>query len=68
MPDFKNISYEEEGHLVIVTIRRPERRNALDHATHLELNGEWTKYEQDDQAWVAILTGEATRPSAPGPT
>ncbi|MDQ2912417.1 MAG: enoyl-CoA hydratase-related protein [Chloroflexota bacterium] len=61
MPDFKNISYETDGHVVTVTIKRPERRNALDHATHLELNEAWTRYEQDDQAWCAILTGEGDK-------
>jgi enoyl-CoA hydratase/carnithine racemase len=61
MPDFKYISYEANDHLVTITIKRPEVRNALHHAAHLELNDAWTRYEADDQAWVAILTGDGDK-------
>ena len=61
MPDFKYISYETKDHVVTITIKRPEVRNALHHAAHLELNDAWTKYEADDQAWVAILTGDGDK-------
>lgn len=58
---FRFISYEQVGRLVVVTIRRPEVRNALHLAAHLELDEAWRRYEQDDNAWVAILTGEGDR-------
>jgi enoyl-CoA hydratase/carnithine racemase len=55
--DFKHITYEQDGRLVRVTINRPQVRNALNLEAHLELDRAWRRYEADDEAWVAILTG-----------
>ena len=35
MPDFRYVSYEIDGHVATVTIRRPEVMNALHHDAHL---------------------------------
>ena len=56
--DFEFISYAREGRVAVVTIRRPEARNALHLPAHLEMDCAWRRFEQDDDAWVAILTGE----------
>ena len=61
MSDFEFISYARDGRLVIVTIRRPEARNALHLAAHLEMDRAWRQFEDDDDAWVAILTGEGDK-------
>jgi enoyl-CoA hydratase/carnithine racemase len=55
---FQFISYAKEGRVVLVTIRRPEARNALHLPAHLEMDAAWRAFEEDDDAWVAILTGE----------
>ena len=55
---FSHISYEQNGRTVVVTIRRPHVRNALHMRAHLELDRAWRRFEEDDTAWVAILTGE----------
>lgn len=48
---------ERDGHLLIVTINRPEVRNALHRAATDELDQVWNTYEADPELRVAILTG-----------
>lgn len=57
MPEFKNLLYEKKGRLAYVTINRPERRNAIDGDTSQDLLDAFTDFKNDDDAWVAILTG-----------
>ena len=56
---FEFLSYEKEkdGRIAVLTIRRPEARNALHPAAHAEMDCAWRRFEADDDAWVAILTG-----------
>ncbi len=48
---------ERDGHLLMVTLNRPEVRNALHRAASDELDQIWTMYEADPDLWLAILTG-----------
>jgi enoyl-CoA hydratase/carnithine racemase len=57
VPDLKNIIYEKKGRLAYVTINRPERRNAIDGDTSQELYDAFTDFKEDDELWVAVLTG-----------
>jgi len=59
--EFEFITYASEGRVVTVTIRRPEARNALHLAAHLEMDRAWRRFEEDDEAWVAILTGDGDK-------
>jgi dehydration protein DpgD len=59
--EFRYISYEQQDRLVVITIRRPEVRNALHRDAHLELDAAWSRFESSDDAWVAILTGEGEK-------
>ena len=43
--------------VLVVTIDRPERRNAVDGPTATELFEAFTAFEEDDSLSVAILTG-----------
>jgi enoyl-CoA hydratase len=52
-----SVRYEPKGRTVVVTIDRPERRNAVDTATAAELAAAFRRFEADPQADVAILTG-----------
>ncbi len=52
------ISTEREGSLTIITISRPEARNALHRAAHEEMAAAFDDFTADDQQWVAIITGE----------
>ncbi|MGE0741038.1 MAG: crotonase/enoyl-CoA hydratase family protein [Hyphomonadaceae bacterium] len=48
---------DHDGPVTIVTINRPERRNAVDAATALALIDAFSAFDTDDAASVAILTG-----------
>lgn len=48
---------EREGPVTVVTIDRPERRNAVDSATAAGLREAFTAFDQDEGAAVAVLTG-----------
>jgi enoyl-CoA hydratase len=52
------IHYEADGeHAVLITIDRPEARNACDLDHFKALREAWERFAADDQAWVAIVTG-----------
>ena len=52
------IHYEQDSeHVVLITIDRPEARNAADMAHFKALREAWERFAADDQAWVAIITG-----------
>lgn len=52
------IRYEPRGdHLVVITIDRPERRNALDLHHFRDLAAAWRAFRDDDDQWVAVVTG-----------
>lgn len=51
------IRYETSARIAILTIDRPERRNAVDGPTAQALADAFRRFEADDSADVAILTG-----------
>lgn len=51
------VRYETEGPLAIITIDRPEVRNAVDRATAFELAEAFRCFEANEELSVAILTG-----------
>jgi enoyl-CoA hydratase len=46
-----------KDHVAVITIDRPEARNALDVDHFRDLAAAWRRFRDDDQAWVAIVTG-----------
>jgi enoyl-CoA hydratase len=44
-------------HVVLITIDRPQARNAADMEHFKLLREAWERFAADDQAWVAIVTG-----------
>jgi enoyl-CoA hydratase len=54
------VSYEQDGHVVTLTIKRPEARNAVNGDVAEQMEAALDRYEADEEAWVAILTGEGT--------
>jgi enoyl-CoA hydratase/carnithine racemase len=55
------IRLEREGAVAILTIDRPEVRNALDFKTSDELVEAWRSFRDDDDLRAAILTGAGDR-------
>ena len=53
------IHYEprRDEHLLVITIDRPERRNALDLYHFRDLAKAWRDFGADDELWVAVITG-----------
>ncbi len=58
--------YEKKDHVAYVTITRPEVFNALHAPANLELSGIWDDFAADEDAWVAVLTGEGDRAFSAG--
>ncbi|KZL18268.1 Carnitinyl-CoA dehydratase [Pseudovibrio axinellae] len=51
------VHFEVEGTTAIITLDRPERRNAVDAVTAQLLVDAFTKFDQDDSLSVAVFTG-----------
>jgi enoyl-CoA hydratase len=52
-----SVSYRSEGRVAVVTIERPEVRNAVDADTALALAAAFDRFAADEAADVAVLTG-----------
>ena len=55
------VSYERTGAAAVLTITRPERRNAVDRHTAEELLEGYRQFEADDDARALVLTGEGDK-------
>lgn len=52
------VHYEQDSeHVVVITIDRPEARNSADMEHFKLLREAWDRFRDDEQAWVAIITG-----------
>lgn len=51
------ILYEKKGRIALITINRPERRNALNFQAFGLLAKAWLDFRDDADLWVAIITG-----------
>ncbi len=48
---------EKDGHVLIVTLNRPEKKNAVNSEVMCRLYDAWVRLDEDDELRVAILTG-----------
>jgi enoyl-CoA hydratase len=53
----QEVRYERQGAAAVLTIDRPDRRNAIDLATATALRQGLTEFESDESACVLVLTG-----------
>src|SRR6056297_451559 len=51
------IDLEQRGHVAVLTINRPEARNAVNGAVASGMEEAIDRLEADDDLWVAVLTG-----------
>jgi enoyl-CoA hydratase/carnithine racemase len=59
-------TYEKRDHVAYITITRPEVMNALHVFANLELDGAWNDFAADEDAWVAVFTGQGERAFSAG--
>jgi E-phenylitaconyl-CoA hydratase len=60
------VLYEQKDRVVTITMNRPEAMNAIDPETHYALVDAWTRFRDDDSAWIAILTGAGDKAFSAG--
>ena len=51
------VEYEKQGHIAIITLNRPERRNAMSRELMLGLAESWQRFAADNDVRIAILIG-----------
>jgi enoyl-CoA hydratase len=52
-----HLLYEREGHVAVLTMNRPEARNALSSEMLVKLYDAWVEIDEDPELRVGILTG-----------
>jgi len=53
----KALLTEQDGHVLTITLNRPEKRNAVNAEVLCGLSDAWHRLDEDDDLRVAILTG-----------
>lgn len=53
-----SVRVEKDGPVTTVIMNRPEVRNAVDHATALELQAAFQAFDADSEAYVGVLCGD----------
>jgi enoyl-CoA hydratase/carnithine racemase len=51
------VLYELDGHVATITYNRPESLNAVNRALRDDLNAAFARFRDEEEAWVAIVTG-----------
>lgn len=59
--NYKNLSYEQENNVAVVTINRPDKLNALNNDTLNELSLLLDEIKSDDNISVIIITGSGKK-------
>ncbi|HJP03747.1 MAG: enoyl-CoA hydratase-related protein [Gammaproteobacteria bacterium] len=60
------IEYSLENHVARITINRPQVRNALNPETYYALSQVCDQVEQDDDVWLAVITGAGDKAFSAG--
>jgi len=55
--DSKTITTERRDSIFVVTINRPEAKNAFNNSTSLQMNVAMDEFENDDSLFIGIITG-----------
>src|SRR5215207_8663840 len=56
-----DILCEQHGGVTLITINRADRMNSLDFAANDELVDAWRRFDRDNAARVAVITGEGNK-------
>lgn len=66
MADYEFCKAEADGHILTVTINRPDVMNALHPPANFELEKVFNDFAADSDLWVAIITGAGNRAFSAG--
>ncbi len=64
--EYQNLLLEKDGHIAIITLNRPEVRNAMDPRTWMEIRGAARECRFDKEVRVVIITGAGGKAFASG--
>jgi len=54
---YETLLYEQAGHVVTLTLNRPDQHNAVNMAMNGELHHAWQRFRDDEDAFVLVITG-----------
>ena len=54
---YETLIYEQDEHVVTLTLNRPEQHNAINRVMNRELHDAWQRFRDDDDAFVLVMTG-----------
>ena len=60
------VNYEKEGRIAIMTINRPDAMNALSAEVSAELREAYIDFRDNNDLWVAVMTGAGDRAFSAG--
>ena len=63
---YEHCTVAKDGHVLTITINRPDRMNALHPPANAELAQAFDDFAADPDLWVAILTGAGDRAFSAG--
>lgn len=63
---YEYITTEKRGHILLVTMNRPEVYNAVHVDMHREMADCWDAFAADQDLWVAVLTGAGDKAFSAG--
>ena len=70
LPDWphQELLYEtiDDGRIALITMNRPERMNSSDPEMGFRWYDAWTRFAENDEQWVAIITGAGDRAFSAG--
>ncbi len=58
---YETLLYEQAGHVVTLTLNRPDQHNAVNAAMNAELHHAWQRFRDDEGAFVLVITGAGDR-------
>ena len=64
--DYEFLTADVNGHVLEVTINRPDVMNALHPPSHAEFDEVWNEFSHNDDLWVGIVTGAGDRAFSAG--
>ena len=66
MAEYEFLHFEVDDHVAWITMNRPDVLNAIHPPMQTELDSAWLRVRDDEQIWVAVITGAGDRAFSAG--